>query len=127
MAVFGLTGSSNIFGTATVNIFGIGMSSVSVETGLIGSMALFGAFVGALVFGRIADKRGSGEVIAAAAYITGKRYSNTDTTAKVGQNNKGGESRGLTGKYLVTILGTSISWLLLDIAFYGTSVTSSHP
>ncbi len=86
MAVFGLTGSSNIFGTATVNIFGIGMSSVSVETGLIGSMALFGAFVGALVFGRIADKRGSGEVIAAAAYITGKRYSNTDTTAKVGQN-----------------------------------------
>ncbi len=127
MAVFGLTGSSNIFGTATVNIFGIGMSAVSVETGLIGSMALLGAFVGALVFGRIADKRGSGEVIAAAAYITGKRYSNTDTTAKVGQNNKGGESRGLTGKYLVTILGTSISWLLLDIAFYGTSVTSSHP
>ena len=127
MAVFGLTGSSNIFGTATVNIFGIGMSAVSVETGLIGSMALLGAFVGALVFGRIADKRGSGEVIAAAAYITGKRYSNTDTTAKVGQNNKGGESRDLTGKYLVTILGTSISWLLLDIAFYGTSVTSSHP
>lgn len=252
VAVFGLTGSSNIFGTATVNIFGIGMSSVSVETGLIGSMALFGAFVGALVFGRIADKRGrryiyglemsilvvfaivsalsinvtmliisrfilgvgiggdypisstmmseysnvknrgkmvssvfamqgfglllgaligvlsifflptdiawrfmlgfgavpaasviylrrkmkesprfalqtkgdSEEAMAAAAYITGKRYGNTDTAAKVSQNYKGGESRGLLRKYWVTILGTSISWLLLDMAFYGTSINN---
>lgn len=58
VAVFGLTGSSNIFGSQYVSIFGIGVSAVSVETGLIGSMALFGAFVGALVFGRIADRKG---------------------------------------------------------------------
>jgi len=32
VAVFGLTGSHNIFGTTTVNLFGTGMSAVSVET-----------------------------------------------------------------------------------------------
>lgn len=58
LSVFGITGASNIFGTQTVNVLGATLSSVSVEEGLIGSAALFGAFVGAIVFGRIADLRG---------------------------------------------------------------------
>jgi len=51
MVFFGITNSNNIFGVSKVWIF----PAASFEEGLIGSMALFGAFVGALVFGRIAD------------------------------------------------------------------------
>jgi len=252
VAVFGLTGSHNIFGTTTVNLFGIGMSAVSVETGLIGSMALFGAFVGALVFGRIADKKGrryiyglemsilvvfaiisalsvnvtmliisrfilgigiggdypisstmmsefaniknrgkmvssvfamqgfglllgaligvvsifflptdiawrfmlgfgavpaasviylrrkmkesprfalqtrgdSAEAAAAVASITGKNYGNAERSAADTKNMNGNPGRRLLRKYWVTILGTSLSWLLLDMAFYGTSINN---
>ncbi len=51
---FNITSSNNIFGTAFVGP----LHATSVETGLIGAMALFGAFVGAMIFGRIADIRG---------------------------------------------------------------------
>ncbi|HLH86126.1 MAG TPA: MFS transporter [Thermoplasmataceae archaeon] len=53
-SVFLITSGNNIFGTAYIGP----LSAASVETGLIGSMALFGAFVGALIFGRIADLKG---------------------------------------------------------------------
>ncbi|QRF75411.1 putative 3-hydroxyphenylpropionic transporter MhpT [Thermoplasmatales archaeon] len=58
VAVFGITSSSNLFGASTVNFLGVGLSAVTIEEGLIGAAALFGAFVGALVFGRIADLKG---------------------------------------------------------------------
>ncbi|MEM0156144.1 MAG: MFS transporter [Thermoplasmataceae archaeon] len=58
LSVFNITSQSNFFGTQTVNILGATLSSVSVEEGMIGSAALFGAFVGAIVFGRIADLKG---------------------------------------------------------------------
>ena len=51
---FNITATNNIFGTAFVGP----LQASSVETGLIGAMALFGAFVGAMIFGRIADIRG---------------------------------------------------------------------
>jgi PHS family inorganic phosphate transporter-like MFS transporter len=54
VAVFGITNSNNIFGTSYIGPLG----AASVETGMIGAMALFGAFVGAIVFGRIADLKG---------------------------------------------------------------------
>ena len=54
VAVFGITNSNNIFGTSYIGPLG----AASVETGMIGAMALFGAFVGAIVFGRIADIKG---------------------------------------------------------------------
>ncbi len=54
VAVFQITSGHNIFGRSTIGP----LSAVSVETGMIGSMALFGAFLGALVFGRIADLKG---------------------------------------------------------------------
>lgn len=51
---FNITSANNIFGTPFVGP----LEASSVETGLIGAMALFGAFVGAMIFGRIADIRG---------------------------------------------------------------------
>lgn len=51
---FNITSTNNIFGAAYVGP----LEAASVETGLIGAMALFGAFLGALIFGRIADIRG---------------------------------------------------------------------
>ena len=51
---FNITSTNNIFGTPYIGP----LRSASVETGLIGAMALFGAFVGAVVFGRIADIKG---------------------------------------------------------------------
>lgn len=51
---FNITSTNNIFGAAYVGP----LEAASVETGLIGAMALFGAFLGAMVFGRIADIRG---------------------------------------------------------------------
>ena len=52
--IFGLSAKNNIFGVASIGP----LSSVSVEEGMIGAMALFGAFVGALVFGKIGDLKG---------------------------------------------------------------------
>ncbi len=54
MVYFSITSGNNIFGSSTI----FGLSSASFEEGLIGSMALFGAFVGAIVFGVIGDKFG---------------------------------------------------------------------
>lgn len=51
---FNITSTNNIFGSANVGP----LHAASVETGLIGAMALFGAFIGAMIFGRIADIRG---------------------------------------------------------------------
>ncbi|WP_393971265.1 MFS transporter [Oxyplasma meridianum] len=251
VAVFGLTGSDNIFGRTTVSIFGIGINAVSVETGLIGSMALFGAFIGALVFGRIADKKGRryiyglemsilvvfaivsalsvnvtmliisrfilgigiggdypisstmmseyanvknrGKMVssvfamqgfglllgafigvvsifflptdiawrfmlgfgaipaasviylrrkmkesprfalqtrndsaeaAAVTSIIGKNYGDAIVSGGVTKNYKEDQGKGLLRKYWVTIIGTSLSWLLLDMAFYGTSINN---
>lgn len=51
---FNISATNNIFGTPFVGP----LEASSVETGLIGAMALFGAFLGAMIFGRIADIRG---------------------------------------------------------------------
>ncbi|MEM0158193.1 MAG: MFS transporter [Thermoplasmataceae archaeon] len=53
-SVFMITDANNIFGVPSIGP----LSAASVETGMIGSMALFGAFIGALIFGRIADIKG---------------------------------------------------------------------
>lgn len=58
LVAFGITKFNNMFGAPTVSILGVSLSSVSVEIGIIGSAALFGAFVGALLFGNIADRIG---------------------------------------------------------------------
>lgn len=58
VAVFGITSTSNIFGSSSVDLLGVSLSSVTIEIGLIGASALFGAFVGAILFGRIADLKG---------------------------------------------------------------------
>ena len=58
VAVFGISSTSNLFGASTVNFLGTSLSAVTIEEGLIGAAALFGAFVGAIVFGRIADLKG---------------------------------------------------------------------
>lgn len=54
MAYFSISNSNNIFGASTF----LGLPAAEFEIGLIGSMALFGAFVGAVVFGIIGDKFG---------------------------------------------------------------------
>lgn len=54
MAYFAIGGSNNIFGSSTF----LGLPSAQFELGLIGSMALFGAFIGAIFFGIIGDKFG---------------------------------------------------------------------
>jgi PHS family inorganic phosphate transporter-like MFS transporter len=54
LAIFSITGSTTIFGLHSLWIF----SAKTFITGMIGAAALFGAFVGALIFGRIGDIRG---------------------------------------------------------------------
>lgn len=51
---FNISATNNIFGTQYIGP----LEASSVETGLIGAMALFGAFAGAMIFGRIADLKG---------------------------------------------------------------------
>ncbi len=53
-AYFGISGANNMFGASTF----LGLPATEFEIGLIGSMALFGAFVGAIIFGIIGDKLG---------------------------------------------------------------------
>lgn len=54
MAYFSISNGNNIFGASTF----LGLPAAEFELGLIGSMALFGAFVGAILFGIIGDKFG---------------------------------------------------------------------
>lgn len=58
LVAFGITSSSNMFGSAYITFLGAKLSSVSVEVGIIGSSALFGAFIGATVLGNISDRIG---------------------------------------------------------------------
>lgn len=58
VSFFGITASHNIFSSAQVSFLGLHISSVTLEEGLLGSIALFGAFIGAFVFGRMADRFG---------------------------------------------------------------------
>ncbi len=98
VAVFGITSGHNIFGTGTIGP----LSAVSVETGLIGSMALFGAFLGALVFGRIADLKGR-------RYIYGLEMSILVVFA------------------LVSALSTSILMLIISRFILGVGVGGDYP
>ncbi|WP_075057112.1 hypothetical protein [Thermogymnomonas acidicola] len=47
VSFFGITASHNIFSSAQVSFLGLHISSVTLEEGLLGSIALFGAFIGA--------------------------------------------------------------------------------
>ncbi|MCL4340772.1 MAG: MFS transporter [Candidatus Thermoplasmatota archaeon] len=98
VAVFNITAGHNIFGRSMIGP----VSAASVETGMIGSVALFGAFVGALIFGRIADLKGR-------KYIYGLEMSILVVFA------------------IVSALSTSVTMLIISRFILGIGVGGDYP